>query len=124
MSLADNVKAQIESQIISSTTGLGSTLTITPITQTKNAYGAYDDTEGTPVTVDAVPSRNFKYKLLSNQFKEVNDGDLSLVVSSDTSFNIEDRFTWQSKNYRIMSRQEVPLQNVILVSLLTLKDEF
>ncbi len=126
MGLADNVKSQIDTQIISSTTGLGSTLTLTREVESVDAYGEPSRDEWESSTIDAVPFNNVKSLKRLESLGQLNEGEIRLVIKSDESFtdSPEDyKYTWQGNDYRLVQINDIPMQDVILVKILTLRQD-
>lgn len=121
--IATNIKDQIESQIIDRVAGLGSTLTIYPVTETKDSYGEYAETTGSSKVISAVPFNYIKSSIGKYKFGTLSEGQIRLVISSDESFNNQDWFIWQSKVYTLEQQNGIPLQDTIVATILTLQEK-
>ncbi len=117
MVVANNYQTIINSAI----TTYGSTITITPITVALNTRGDETETTGTPVSTVAVPFDYFSFMGQMVPFnKEQDVGETKLIVKSAEVIDKNDKITFNSVVYRVMSIQPFEIQDVVLAKQINL----
>ncbi len=121
MGIGTSTKNAIDSAIAL----MGSTATITPYTQTTSdsGYGGQVETDGNPVTEEAVPFSEFK-NITKQKFGDLEIGGFMLALKSTVTFDISGtikyKITYNEEIYDISKVQRFFMDNTLLAWIITL----
>ncbi len=125
MTIAESVR----SIVIGKINQLGSTVVITPYTQSTSdgGYSGQAETDGTPVNEIAVPPSSLK-SIIKDKIGDVEGGNLRIIfkptVTIDISGTIKYKITWKDDVYDLIDIRDIPLQDLIMVKIATLGKRF
>ena len=98
---------------------LGSTITITPLTITKDKWGDKTESEGTPVVTVGLPYDIFSEKYNFQTAGDLDEGDTVVIVKYDEtvatqSNDIRYKLTFDSQDYDITSIEDYDISGITL----------
>lgn len=121
MGIGSSTKNAIDSAIAL----MGSTVTITPYTQetSDSGYSGQEETDGTPVTAEAVPFSEAK-DIIKQKFGDLEVGGFQLALKSTATFDITGdtkyKITYNEELYDITKVQRFFMDNTLLAWIITL----
>lgn len=104
---------------------LGSTVTITPYTQTTvdGGYSGQVETDSTAVSETAVPYEEIK-KLTKEKMGDIETGDIQLALKYSASIDISGstkyKATWQSEVYDVADLRRYTVEDTLVAYIITL----
>ena len=104
---------------------IGSTIIITPYTQstTDSGHSGQTDTDGTPVTEKAVPFEEFK-NIIKQEFGDLETGGFQIALKYTVTFDISGttkyRATYNGENHDITQTKRYAIEDVLVAWIVTL----
>lgn len=104
------IKSEIEIEIEK----YGSDLTILSRTSADDIddFGQPIFTEGSSVTISAVPYNNTPYNILFNNTAALNDGETRVIVNGDADIQMNDKLTFQGNDYKVVDYEIYGAANI------------
>ena len=116
----------IRNAVTSAINVIGSTVVITPYTQTTtdDGYSGQVETDGSPVTEKAIPFEEFK-NLLKQKFGNLETGGLQLALKYSAVFDITGttkyKMAYNGDTYDISEMKRYAIEDTLVAWILTLK---
>ena len=104
---------------------LGSSIVITPYTQTaqESGYGGQVETNGTAVTTTAIPFEEFK-NLVKGKFGDLENAGFQLAIKHNVTLDISGdtkyKCTYQSEEYDLKEIKRYQIQETLVAYICTL----
>lgn len=117
------VRTKLANKIFNNTSGVGSTLTVTSLTSTTDAYGEDVYTDGTATTVYAVPFNYKSYYQTFTKWGELDVGEMDILVPYDTSIGRDYKITFQSTDYKVKDIEDYIIKDSILAKAVRLSED-
>lgn len=125
MGKLETVRSKLDKKLFN-TDVLGSNVTITPVSFDSGSFGGYSsqtETEGTPVQTVAVPYNKTKFSLSYRSFGDLEEGEIMMVFRYDTTIEKRYKVTYDSQEFRVVEKRDIPLNNGIAAIICKLKAE-
>lgn len=103
-----------------------SSITLTPIAQTigtAGGYGAVTESSGTARTVYGIPSDYISDRVEMLKFGDLKTGEIRLIVRDDEVIDVDDKATFEGKDYHIRQLNPIFFNEVTIASELLLSEK-
>ena len=121
MTLGTSVRQQVRNLI--SDKNIRTTITRKPTKRTIGEGGGYetgDEVSSGSSTFYAVPSRYYKHRKGNENFGDLKEGEIKLLIADNTTVNSNDILVYNGQEYTFKVSKETPFNEIIAVKSLIL----
>jgi hypothetical protein len=101
----------------------GSSCTLTPVTRSNSNFGYAGESEsdGTPRTVNCIPSQYLNNRWVTGQFGDLLEGEIALAIPGNETVDEDDKVVFESVTYRIRRIELIELNDRPIIKRLILR---